>query len=155
MLNLPVIQRNHSKPPYRKPSSVKVLEQLAMTEARYKYPTLPEHALAPRMFRDDNSNGLTRCIATYVTLKGGFASRINNQGTYKQRLHKCIPETSRKGLADIMAPFRGLSLHIEVKVGKERQSEAQKRIESEVNRSGGFYYVAKDFESFKNWIDSL
>lgn len=83
-----------AKPAYRKPSSVKELEQLARAVARQKYPTLPEYALAPRTFRDDNANGLTRCITTYATLKGGFASRINNKGTNNQRLLSCKNDTT-------------------------------------------------------------
>lgn len=136
MLRIPLIQRNPSKATYRKPEVVKELEQLAMEVAKQKYPTLPGFAIAPRTFRDDNTNGLTRCISTYITLKGGFASRISNQGTYNQRLHKNIPGISWKGFADIMATFRGISLNIEVKIGRDRQSESQKKIESEVRIFG-------------------
>jgi hypothetical protein len=91
----------------------------------------------------------------YIRLKGGFASRISNQGTFNRRLNKYIPGTSRKGLADVMATFRGLSLHIEVKYGRDVQSEAQKKIESEVLRAGAYYYIAKDFSSFKSWLDNI
>ena len=63
--------------------------------------------------------------------------------------------TQKRGMADIMATFRGLSLHIEVKHGRDVQSEAQKRIESEVIRSGGLYYVAHNFTDFKIWFDTI
>ena len=67
------------RPAYRKPEAVRELEQLADTEARLLHPNFPVNALAPRIFRDDTSSGLTACIVKYVTLKGGFASRTNNQ----------------------------------------------------------------------------
>ncbi len=153
MFDLPTTIRKKPRSAYRKPEAVKELERMANDEARLKHPTMP--ALAPRTFRDDSANSLTACIVKYITLQGGFSSRISNQGTYNQKLHKYIPGTARRGLADVMATFRGLSLHIEVKHSRDRQSEAQKKIESEVTRAGGRYYLAKDFSSFKTWFDLI
>lgn len=155
MLNLPTIQRKASKPPYRKPTAVKELEQLATIAAQKKHPTLPDYVLAPRKFRDDTANSLTCCIVAYITLTGGWASRINNQGTYKKTLGRYIPGTSKKGLSDIISLVRGLSLHIEVKIGRDRQSVAQKKIESEVTSAGGQYFIARNFSEAKEWIDSI
>ena len=153
MLNLPQIKRKKPRAHYRKSEAVRELESMANVEARRLHPTMPH--LAPRIYRDDSANSLTQYITKYITLKGGFASRISNQGTFNRRLGKFIPGMARKGLPDIMATFRGLSLHIEVKHGRDVQSEAQKRIESEVTASGGLYYVARDFTSFKEWFDTL
>lgn len=140
-------------PNYRKPDSVKELERLANEAAMFKHPTCPH--LAPRKFRDDTSNGLTQCIVQYIVLCGGFATRINNQGTWSKKLNRFIPGTSRRGLADIMATYKGLSLHIEVKIGKDRQSSDQAVIESQVINAGGLYYLAKNFTDFKLWFDNL
>jgi len=140
-------------PNYRKPDSVKELERLANKAAMFKHPTCPH--LAPRKFRDDTSNGLTQCIVQYIVLCGGFATRINNQGTWSKKLNRFIPGTSRRGLADIMATYKGLSLHIEVKIGKDRQSSDQAVIESQVINAGGLYYLAKNFTDFKLWFDNL
>jgi hypothetical protein len=153
MLILPEIRRKKPKPAYRKPEAVKELERLADAEARLLHPTCPH--LAPRIFKDNSSNSLTACIVKYITLKGGFASRINSTGIYRPKLHKYVPGTQKKGIADVMATFRGLSLHIEVKHGNDVQSEAQKKIESEVIRAGGKYYLARNFTEFKLWFDSL
>jgi hypothetical protein len=145
--------RKKPKAPYRKPEAVRELERMANAEAQRLHPTCPH--LAPRTFRDDSSNGLTACIVKYITLKGGFASRVNNQGTFNRKLGKYIPTTSKRGLPDIIGTYRGLSLHIEVKYGRDVQSEIQKIIESEVIRSGGLYYVAHNFTDFKMWFESL
>jgi hypothetical protein len=141
------------KKPYAKSPAVLELERLAMDEAKILHPSCP--ALAKRSFRDDKSNSLTQCIVKYVTLKGGFASRINNGGNYNTKLRRFIPGTSRKGLADVMATYQGKSLHIEIKTGKDRQSEAQRKIEAEVILSGGYYVLASNFTDFKTWFDSL
>ncbi|MBK7628100.1 MAG: hypothetical protein IPJ16_13055 [Bacteroidales bacterium] len=154
MFELPEIKKKkRPKAPYRKPEAVKELERMADAEAIRLHPTCPH--LAPRTFRDDSSNSLTQCIVKYITLKGGFASRINSTGIYDRKLHRYRLGTQKRGLADVMATFRGLSLHIEVKAGKDRQSEAQKKIESEVIRSGGYYYLARNFTEAKQWIDNL
>jgi hypothetical protein len=147
------ISMAYKRPCYRKPEAVKELERMADAEARRLHPTMPH--LAPRKYRDDSANGLTGCIVKYITLCGGFASRISNQGTYNQRLRKYIPGTSKRGLADVMATYRGLSLHIEVKHGRDKLSEAQKKIQTEVDQAGGIYYVARDFTEFKIWFDSI
>ena len=42
---------------------------------------------------------------------------------------------------------------IEVKIGKDRQSDDQKNYEHQITRAGGIYYIAKDFDSFFHWYN--
>jgi hypothetical protein len=153
MMNLPTIVRKAPKASYKKPDSVKALERMADAEDRRKHPTLPFPV--PCKFRDDSANSLTKCIVEYIRLSGGFASRVSVQGTFSRKLNKYIPSTSRKGLADVMATYRGFSISCEVKIGRDKQSEAQMKVQDEVTRSGGLYYIAKDFSSFKLWFDNI
>jgi hypothetical protein len=153
MINIPEIKRKPRKPSYIKPQSVKELERLADAEAKKLHPTCP--AIAPRLFRDDTANSLTKCITEYIRLNKGFSSRINSTGVYNQKLRKYIPGTQKKGIADIISTYRGKSLQIEVKIGRDVQSEAQKKIEADVIRAGGLYYLARNFTDFKDWFDSL
>jgi hypothetical protein len=44
---------------------------------------------------------------------------------------------------------------IEVKIGKDRQSEAQKKYQEDIERAGGVYLIARDFDSFVEWFDSF
>jgi len=153
MFELPEIKHKKPKPAYRKPEAVKELERMADAEARQLHPTMPH--LAPRTFRDDNANGLTKCVVEYIRLSGGFASRINNQGTFNLKLRKYIPGTSRKGLADVMATYQGKSLMIEVKTGRDKMSEHQERIRDEQTASGGLFFIAHNFTDFKQWFDTI
>lgn len=145
--------KSKSKPAYRKPEAVKKLEHMADAEARQLHPTCPH--LAPRTFRDDTANSLTKCIVDYLRLKGAFSSRLNNTGIFDKRLNRYRPGTSRKGLPDIISTYQNKSIFIEVKAGKDRMSEAQEKIRQEQNRSGGLFFVAHNFTEFKQWIDSL
>ena len=138
-----------TKAPYQKSQAILELERLANEQARRDHPEMDPRFLAPRTFRDDDANSLTGCIVKYITLQGGFASRVNNQGTYNQRLKKYIPSTSRKGLADVLATYHGDSLMVEVKYGADKLSEHQKKIRYEQEKSGGYYYVARNFSEFK------
>jgi hypothetical protein len=63
--------------------------------------------------------------------------------------------TSTPGSADISATIKGRSVKIEVKIGKDRQSEAQKRYQDAIESAGGVYIIARDFDSFVEWYDQF
>ena len=90
----------------------------------------------------------------YLRLKGAFVSRLNNTGVYDRRLHRYRCGTNRKGLPDILATYKGISLMIEVKAGKDRLSEDQKKARQEQELSGGLSFVAHNFTEFKAWFDN-
>ena len=150
---LPALRSKRRKTRYIKPDAVRELERLAMDEAGLLHPMCPH--LAPRVYRDDSSNALTACIVKYITLKGGFASRVNNQGTYNINSGRYIPSTSKRGLPDIIGTYQGKSLMIEVKYSKDVLSEHQLKVQDQVTASGGLYYVAHSFAEFKSWIDNI
>lgn len=143
------------KPAYRKPEAVKILEAMADAEAHRLHPSIDPRYLAPRTYRDDSANALTKCIVDYVRIKGGFASRINSTGIYDKRLGKYRTGTQKRGIADIWATHKGKSLQIEVKAGKDRQSDEQRKVETEQTAAGGLYFIAHDFTSFKQWFDKI
>lgn len=126
-----------------------------------KYKTMAANApfaIPRKKYTDKTANKLTDAITDFIRLSGGYADRINNMGV--MRNGKWTRSGTRKGIADVMAskPIEvggrliGVQVAIEVKIGKDRQSEDQKKIEDEVIKSGGFYIIAKDWESFyKQW----
>lgn len=146
-------QIRRKKPPYVKSQAVKDLEVMADQDARMKHPDMP--FLAPRKFRDDSANSLTKCITTYLRLKGAFVSRINNTGIYDKQLQRFRPGTSRKGLPDVVCTWRGKSIMIEVKHGRDRMSEHQERIKQEQERSGGLFFICHSFDEFKGYFDKI
>ena len=141
------------KPPYRKPDAVKHLEQLMYEDDLRRHPSMkPEH-MARRKLRDDTANGLTACIVSYAKLCGAFASRLNNTGIYRNG--KFTRSTSRRGLPDVLITHDSMSLFVEVKVRKDRMSTWQQAVRDDQRQAGGIYFVAHDFESFKQWFDYL
>lgn len=154
------------KPRYTKPQAVKELEELADIENQRKHPHTPAMYLGESKYRDDTANGLTRCIIDYIKLHGGQAERVNSMGVpidTRREVTDIIghrrtigsvqwrPSGATIGSADISATIRGRSVKIEVKIGKDRQSEAQRQYQQAVEQAGGVYYIAKDFTSFVAW----
>lgn len=145
----PTRERKPRKAAYNKPASVKRLEQ-AIGETH----------------RDDTANGLTRCIVSYIKYKGGQAERVNTTGIPLDTRKTYTDVTGRTrtigsvqwrrgggtvGSADISATIKGRSVKIEVKIGRDRQSEAQKRYQRSIEQAGGIYYVARNFTDFLYW----
>lgn len=158
--NPAIMKKQARKPAYKKSDAVKLLEKLANAAARAKYPNMPH--LAPRLYRDDSANSLTKCIIDWLRLNGQQAERINSTGRYvdnsrvvsditgsRKRIGsgKWIPGSGQKGTADISATIKGRSVKIEVKI-KDKQSQDQKNYQLSVERAGGEYWLVRSFEEF-------
>jgi len=144
-----------------------------------KYPTWTEDDLKSFSHytkTDNGANGLTRCIIDWITFNGGQAERINTMGRRVDN-RKTITDVmgytrvvgsvslpkgaGTKGSADISAtiPMQvnglkfGVSVKIEVKYGKDRQSLDQKKYESSINDAGGIYVIARNIDDFVEWYE--
>lgn len=150
--------------------SLNRLKALALEQDKLKYPSFPDKFRSIYKYTDKTANGLTRCITDWINFSGGQAERISSTGrvidnrqTYTNAIGqvvtigstKYIPGTGTKGTADISATVNGRSVKIEVKIGKDRQSEAQKTYQAKIEAAGGVYIIAKDFGSFLEWYDGF
>ena len=145
----PKTERKPRKAAYIKPALVKKFE-----------------SVTGNTYRDDTANGLTRLIIDCIRHDGGQAERINTTGIpidTRQEVtdilghrHMIGSLTWRKGgstvgSADISATINGRSVKIEVKIGKDRQSEAQRRYQQAIEQAGGLYFIARNFTEFHSW----
>lgn len=145
------------------------LKELETRELRHKFPSVPLNALAHTAFKETNANELTKTIIRFIQLHGYQAERINTMGRYipadtyidyhgRERTigkGKYIPTTGTKGSADISATIAGRSVKIEVKYGKDRQSDVQKKYQESIERAGGIYIIARDVDGFVAWFDKF
>lgn len=153
------------KPRYIKPQAVRDLEELADIANAKAHPQFAKYAPKAK-YRDDNANGLTRCIIDFIRLNGWQAERINTTGVpidRRRQVTDVLGHTRtigsvewRKGggtvgSADISATINGRSVKIEIKAGRDRQSQAQRQYQAALEQAGGVYYIAKDFTSFVAW----
>jgi len=140
-----------------------LLHELKIKRYAETHPNYPPDYIPKTMYKDSTANGLTRAICDYINYNGYQAERINTMGTAREKkttAGKVIgvtwtKGTSTAGSADISATIKGRSVKIEVKIGKDRQSEAQKRYQENIERAGGIYIIAKDFDSFVEWYENF
>jgi hypothetical protein len=135
------------------------------------YPNVPKYALSAPKYEDKTANGLTKCIIEFLQLSNHQAERINTMGRpidNRKQVTDVIgrtktigsmtwgKSTATKGSADISATIQGRSVKIEVKIGADRQSEDQKVYQANIEKSGGKYWIAKNFDDFiKKYDDFL
>jgi hypothetical protein len=150
---------------------LKHLKQESMLEA---YPNVPKYAISAPKYDDKTANGLTKCIIEFLQLSNHQAERINTMGRpidNRKQVTDVIgrtktigsmtwgKSTATKGSADISATIQGRSVKIEVKIGADRQSQDQKIYQDNIEKSGGQYWIAKNFDDFikkyDDFLDSL
>lgn len=140
-----------------------ILQELYLKHLRLSYPTFPEYAIPMEKFSDSSANELTKTICKFITYIGGQAERISNQGQYRDGKKTVTDVIGRKrtigtgkwtkgqgtnGTADISAVYRGKSFKIEVKFGADRMSDAQHKYKEIIEKAGGIYIIARDFDTF-------
>jgi hypothetical protein len=141
------------------------LIDLETAHLKEKYPSMPEFALAKTKWADSSANALTKSVVSFINLSGYQAERINTTGMWRQGANLKVGEGTRqmpgkwtkgtgtKGSADISATINGRSVKIEIKYGKDRQSEAQTRYQEMIEKAGGTYLIVKSFDDFIQWFD--
>ncbi len=153
-----------------KSEAVKHLEAIAMDAQRAKYPNFPESARPRPKYSDATANGLQKCIIDFLRFSGWQCERIAVTGRYidnskvvtdvlgnKRKIGsgKYIPSSMQRGSADLSATIAGRSVKIEVKIGRDKQSDAQKEYQRQVERAGGIYIIATSFELFHQWYKNF
>ena len=132
---------------------LQILQQLATEDNRKRHPDFPDAYRPMKKYQTSTANGLTKAVVDFLNFSGHFATRINNQGTWvREKAHVnggyYRPSTQVKGIADIDALIKGYKVAIEIKIGKDRQSDAQKEYQVKIERAGGYYWIVKDFDQF-------
>ena len=146
-------KKRKPKAPYRKPDSIKELEQLHFEQKQRKNPNMPFPVKTK--YRDDSTNGLTRCITAWLTLHGYFAGRINTTDIYNKKLGRYIHSGSKRGMSDITAVINGRHVSVEVKYRKDRIRPEQLKVKQQIESAGGVYIVATSFDDFIEQIQRL
>lgn len=142
--------------------TIKHLNELERKIVLDKYPNHPKpEYLVSTVHKENSANSLTQAVIRWIQLHGGQAERINTTGRYlpgktvskgfygsTTLKGKYIPTTSTVGSADISSVIRGRSVKIEIKYGKDVQSDAQRKYQKDVEAAGGLYWIVRDFSSF-------
>lgn len=143
---------------------------------RSKHPNYPAHLRLPvKRYALNKANGLTQAVIAWIRAHGYQAERVNTMGRpvdnrkeftdvvgFRRTVGSIdwIPGTGTRGSADIHAsiPLKGsngwaVSVKIEIKIGKDRLSDAQKEYGQQMELAGGVYIVVKTLDDFFKWWD--
>ncbi len=135
-----------------------IIRYLHYLKQREKYKSIPDDELLSlaknKAIKDTTANGLTTAIILLIEGLEGFATRQQSQGQYNARLGMLTKSTTKKGVTDITGLLNGKPVNIEVKIGKDRQSDDQKKVQQQIEAAGGIYYIAKDLQSTFTWLCS-
>jgi hypothetical protein len=132
-----------------KSKNIKNLEKLAFDAKVKKYPTMPLFTIPAAKYSDSTTNGLTKCIIDYINLQDdATAWRVNNVGIFDTKTQRHRKAATIKGIADITAIRNGTTYQIEIKTGKDKMSDDQKKFAERVIKSGANYFVIKSFDDF-------
>lgn len=160
----------------------KRLNELYFENQKKKYPSFPPAYIPEPKYTEKGANALTKCVIDWINFSGAQAERISTTGRPidnteistdvigRQRTIGSvtwIPGTGTKGSADISASIKpkteegnlnsawAVSVKIEIKYGKDKQSDHQKKYEDQVTQAGGIYLIVRNFDEFVEWWDSF
>ena len=149
---------------------IQILYDMMLEEHRRKYPMFTEGQRYIPRFKVSTANGLTRAVIEFLLLRGHHAERISVEGRvidgrreftdvlgYRRTMGtvKRIKSSMTRGSADISSTIAGRTVKWEVKIGKDRQSPAQKAYQAAVERSEGVYYIIRTFDEFYEKYNEL
>ncbi len=101
----------------------------------------------------ETANGITAAIIRVVNMRPRcVAYRVNNVGVWDKARGVHRGGNTEKGLPDIWCCMDGQFVVIEVKAGKDRQSEEQKHRQFEIERAGGVYLIVRSKDEFLKWF---
>jgi hypothetical protein len=125
-----------------------------------RYAAVPLHALPKNIYKENTANGLATTIKAFCEMKGIMCQRTGNEGRYRpgQSVVDVIGRTrlmkgtwlpgQNNGQGDLHITLKGMSHWIEIKIGRDTQSDKQKEFEAMVRRSGATYDIVKTWEDF-------
>lgn len=125
-----------------------VLDQRLIQSQKQPYPLTANAYFA----KSKGTNLLAKMIAWQLRNDGHYTYRNNTTGVPRRMRDgsiKWVPgSTYAKGAGDIFSTINGRACFIEIKVGKDRVSEAQEKFKAGIEKSGGVYVVVRTFDEF-------
>lgn len=119
------------------------------------------YAIPRKRFKDTTANELESSIVAFIELTGGAVFPIDTMGVLRNG--RWTKSGMKKGTPDILSGKPKMINNIgfcqlvgvEIKIGRDKQSEDQKKIESHIVRSRGIYIIAKDWNGFYTQWDAI
>ena len=106
--------------------------------------------------KPETANQITRNIIRVINFQHGcIAYRVNNVGVWDEAKQIHRAGNTEKGLPDIFACIRGRFITIEVKAGRDKMSDEQRKRRFEIERAKGVYFEARSTDEFIKWFENF
>lgn len=133
------------------------LQECRETWMKANYSACRDFGVPKKLYSDKTANSLTACVCDFLKFNNHYANRINTTGIMRKvnGQMKWTKGMTAKGTADIDSIIKGKPVKIEIKIGKDRLSEAQHKEKARIERAGGIYFVARNMDEFLKFYNSL
>lgn len=140
--------------------TLKELSALKLSSDRKRYPSVPTHGVAIKLYSDKTANGLATAIKDFCELVGVMCTRTGSEGRFRpgKTLVDVVGRTrlmkgtwlpgQNVGQGDLQVVMRGRIYSIEIKIGRDKQSEVQKEFQGRLEKAGGIYVIVGSWEEF-------
>ncbi len=103
----------------------------------------------PLKQRPETANAITANVLRIInSTPHAVAWRINNVGVWDATRKVYRAGNTAKGLPDVWGCYKGRFFTVEVKAKKDKLSEHQERIMSDIESAGGYPMVARSTDDF-------
>ena len=141
-------------------------ESKILNEAYHKWmkinkPLIPEYAYGKASFKmsKNKETVILDKIVKYLNWIGELGIVVDSAAHYSKYVGMYVKSKTTVGCSDIIACIGGEFYAIELKrnyeMGKDRQSDMQKKFEDRVRNAKGRYIIVSDFMDFYNWLNEL
>jgi len=127
-----------------------IMESLYINKSKF-----PEYARPDLSFnykKKHKANLLTQLVVDYLKFNNYFVERTSNTGLYRADIKKYTKGSGMNGTSDLKAVINGNMYAIEIKFGKDKQSEAQKIYQRKIKAAGGKYIIVRNITDLKNGL---
>ena len=99
--------------------------------------------------KPETANAITANVIRVINMTPkAVAYRINNMGVWDAKINAYRLAHTQKGIADVDAIYKGQAIKIEIKSGRDKQSDHQKAYQQEIERAGGIYIIIRSTDEF-------
>lgn len=108
------------------------------------------------MDKKETANQITQNILKVVNYQPGCcAARVNTMGVFDKETGRWKKTAATNGVEDIICVIRGRYVGVEVKAGRDTQSDSQKIRQFEVERAKGIYFIARSTDHFLEFFTRI
>lgn len=133
-----------------------MLKQLKLEHIRRTAPAFFQasgsYSMQVKPYSDRTNIGLTRCITDYLRYSG---YHLVDRKSNRRQSFKWRKSPSQSNPEEIEAVIHGRALRIQIRIGDEPVSGQQLREKLKAESTGGLFYVARDFQSFLHWFETV